>query len=287
MSGNVFTRAILMMALCTAVSTGCGGTEADTQSQQPTAESLSTTEAAMATNFRCGPYTRTYFLKDASGNVTGIRCVKVVNNHSFAWYGEGRWGNAAYRHVGYAASDNFNGGVRFWGSLADIYGNGESYQGFYNQNLDFQASSPIDGPGGASIIQILSPFAETWYLAGYYDNVLYEPLPYEMSYCGNPNLNQMGVEGGSINHVRCLLDLKAGVNLPYAWVGKGKTASGQPYFHLGTGNFQLGGGWAASDLCLTPNHACNNFAFGSLSLTPLTYSRIGVTGAWNEIWYPF
>jgi len=105
-----------------------------------------------------------------------------------------------------------------------------------------------------------------------------------MSRCGNPNLNQMGLEGGSTNHVRCLLDLKAGVNLPYAWVGKGKTDSGQPYFHLGTGNFQLGGGWAASDLYFTPNHACSNFAFGSLSLTPLTYSRIGVTGAWSETW---
>lgn len=217
MSGNAFTRAILVMMMCTAVGAGCGGLGDEASLQPPTTGAPGTTEAAMATNFRCGPHTLTYFVKSDEGPVAGIRCVKVVNNHSFAWYGEGRWGSLSYRHVGYAAGDNFNGGVRFWGSMADIYGNGESYQGFYNQNLNFEASSPIDGPVRPETIKILSPWKEIWYLAGYSENVPYEPLPYEISRCGNPNLNQMRVVGMGTNHVRCLLDLKSGVNLPYAW----------------------------------------------------------------------
>ncbi|MBZ4420838.1 hypothetical protein [Myxococcus sp. RHSTA-1-4] len=287
MSGNAFTRAVLVTALCTVVGAGCGGLEEDAQFQQPTVEELGTTEADLAPDFTCGPHTLTYYVVDTSINqVAGIRCVKVVNDHSFSWYGEGRWsaGSFTYRHVGYAAGDNFNGGVNFRGSMADIHGNGENGAGFFNQNLVMTASRPvtqapqtIDVYGGG--------VNERWYLASF-GTTQYTQLPFELKKCGSAYLDQMHMVGQpETQHIRCLLDLKVGANLPYAWVGKGTLSNGQPYFHLGTGNFQLGGGWGMSDLCLTNSHACNTFAFGSISLSLLSNGNIWVTGALNETWY--
>jgi hypothetical protein len=287
MSGKTFTRAVLVTALCTVAGAGCGGLEEETRLQQPTAEAPGTTEAALAPSFSCGPHTLTYFVVDTSiGQVAGIRCVKVVNNHSFAWYGEGRWfgGSFTYRHVGYAAGDNFNGGVNFRGSMEDIHGNGENGTGVFLQNLSLTASHPIS-QAPQQIDVYGGGVNERWWLATA-NTTQYTQLPFELKKCGGTYLNQMHVVGQpESQHIRCLLDLKVGRNLPYAWVGKGTLSNGQPYFHLGTGNFQLGGGWGMSDLCLTGSHACNTFAFGDLSLSLLSNGNIWMTGALNETWY--
>ncbi len=284
---NAFKRSALAAVAFTMGVTGCGAPEEAGLPEAPPSEAevVATTEAALAPPFSCGPHAFTYYLLDSNNMVSAIRCVKVVNDHSFAWYGEGRLynGTYTYRHVGYAASDNFNGGVRFWGSMADIHGNGETGRAFFNQNLAITTPQPISQ--NPVYINVTGGVTEVWHRAPS-NTTHYAQLPYDLLTCGNPALNQMRVQGWTTDHVRCLLDLKDGVNLPYAWVGKGKHG-GSPYFHLGTGNFQLGGGWGASDLCFTSSHYCGSVPFGNLSLSLQPFGNIYVSGAWNEVWYPF
>lgn len=83
--------------------------------------------------FTCGPNTRTYRVISLSGAFgQGVRCVKFISGGSvdFIWYGEGYWygeGNT-YRHVGTA----YRNGK---GTAGDIFGNGESGQGFFFESL--------------------------------------------------------------------------------------------------------------------------------------------------------
>lgn len=285
MRTNAFKRAALAAGVFTLGVTGCGPSEeAGPAGPQPPQTEAAALMEPPPPPFSCGPHAFTYYLQE-NNVVTAIRCIKVVNNHSFAWYGEGRLynGSYTYRHVGYAAGDNFNGGIHFWGSMADIHGNGETGRAFFNQNLAIKASQPITQ--NPALIEVRGGVNEDWHRAPS-NTTYYAQLPYDLLTCDNPALDQMRVTGLPNDHVRCLLDLRDGVNLPYAWVGKGKHG-GSPYFHLGTGNFQLGGGWGASDLCFTSSHFCGSVPFGNMSLSLLQNGNIWVSGAWNETWYRF
>jgi len=86
--------------------------------------------------FNCGPHALTYAVNDDTGAPVGIRCVRysflgvdqALINCEFTWYGEGRWGDRSYRHIGQAMQNNaiVSPGVGF---AADISGNGEFFSG--------------------------------------------------------------------------------------------------------------------------------------------------------------
>jgi hypothetical protein len=255
--------------------------------------------AARAQDFTCGPHALTYEVQQAQANgfrvVVGIRCVKVVNNQSFAWYGEGRWGSFQYRNVGYGSGDIFNGGVRFVGYQGDIHGNGENGTAFWNGDFTLTATAPITAqPARIDLRNSQGNLLESWHLATQ-NRTTYTMLPFPMLRCSDtPPGNHAFVEqmrvrkGGTVLETdrRCLLNLRGTTHLPYAWVGSG-VFEGRPYFHLGVGNFQPNGGWLASDLCFTGNHMCLDFPEGGIQLTRQQDTSIFASGAWTETWFRF
>jgi hypothetical protein len=237
---------------------------------------------AHAQNFNCGPNAYTYELR-YGGAVAGVRCVKVVDDRSFTFYGEGRWGTYEYRLLGYAIGDIFNGGRNFRGWTGDFYGNGEDGAGF--ATLTLTATAPISS--GPAIIQVRGAYSEDWYRSTGNTAVGYTRLPYGVSRCGG-NFEQMWVPAmdGSF-HIRCLLHVDGHNNEPAAWYGAG-THGGYPYEHLGTAIFQWDGPrWGSTDLCLSGWHYCGYTGYGALGLSRQSDTSIIVTGAWGEHWLRF
>jgi hypothetical protein len=118
-------------------------------------------------SFNCGSHLRTYVVKSLDNRAgTGIRCVGISDGQNntipqLAWYGEGDWRGATYRHVGHA----FKSGSLV-GSASDIYGNGEDIKNNYNKNLKVEIVN-------SSTIRVTGAWNEEWQLV---KSTNYNPL---------------------------------------------------------------------------------------------------------------
>ena len=102
---------------------------------------LQNLQLAQVKGFSCGPHVKTYIVKPLDKREgQGIRCVKFSEGRRgttiprLAWYGEGNWGGATYRHVGQAIYRGSN----LVGFASDIHGNGENIQNNFPGNLKIQ-----------------------------------------------------------------------------------------------------------------------------------------------------
>lgn len=264
-------RSLKSIAIGTAIAV-TAATSVSAQVSRPLPSSLHAT-LTPASSFRCGPHTLTYVVKSLSqGAGTGIRCVKfsegIPGNSGIprlAWYGEGNWNGATYRHVGHA----FYNGSNLIGYASDIHGNGERFNNNFPGNLSIKILS-------SSTIRVTGAWNEEWNLVR---TANYKPLP-RLTTCGR-YLDQYNVSdlNGSRRGkgLRCVLRVGAKNT---TWFGNGEW-DGETYSHLGTRSFN---GYGASDICGSVfGTICNNFGWGSLSFAPVP-GGFDVTGAWSEKW---
>ncbi len=230
-------------------------------------------ELTVTPTFSCGPHLRTYIVKPLDNRQgRGIRCVKFSNGTSatpripkLAWYGEGNWSGATYRHVGQANYINSS----LVGSASDIYGNGEDINNNFNLNLKVNIANPAR-------IQVSGAWNEEWILV---KSTNYNPLPRPKT-CGG-YFDEYKVSDLAGNRqgqgLRCVLRVGAKNT---TWFGNGNWG-GTTYSHIGTYSTNSHG---AGDICAAGlGPICNNFAYGSLKLTQLS-GGFDVTGAWSEKW---
>lgn len=227
---------------------------------------------AQNASFSCGPHLRTYVVKSLHGSQgVGIRCVKFSQGKPgtriprLAWYGEGSWGSATYRHVGQAIYK----GRDLVGFASDIYGNGEYFNGNFPGNLNVQVLS------GGSKIRVTGAWNEEWQLV---KSTNYKPLS-RATTCGGyfDEYQVSSLSGSDGDGLRCVL--RDGLKNT-TWFGNGNWG-GSTYSHLGTRSAK---GYGAGDICGSNfGTFCNNFSWGSLKLTPVS-GGFDVTGAWNEKW---
>jgi hypothetical protein len=188
-----------------------------------------------------------------------------------AWYGEGNWQGATYRHVGQAFYRSSN----LIGYASDIYGNGENIHNTFPGNLKIQV---VSGSWPApNTIQVKGAWNETWSLVRAAN---YTPLPKPRT-CGK-YFNEYKVADLTGTRkgfgLRCML--REGPNNT-TWFGNGEW-EGSTYSHLGTRSFN---GYGASDLTgSTFGTISNHFAWGSLQFSPVAPYGFDVTGAWSEKW---
>ena len=249
-------------------------------------------------SFTCGPHLLTYEVYSTNGQRgKGVRCVKVKmwppkipgvpTQFDFAWYGEGDWGAGPYRHIGYAFNNPELPNI----SAADIFGNGEKFDGAYLGSLDNHSNN-------IALKQIIGnwPAPDEIHLDGAWKEVWkrvsatsYQPLS-KITTCGPHFYEYQSQSPDPIipdRGVRCVSKhFAVGV-----WFGSGKWGA-KEYAHLGIhewspdGNglsFQPGAG-EASDICYP--------AVGAFcSITPpkaIEFTRQGsdikLGGAWNELW---
>lgn len=225
---------------------------------------------------KCGPGMLTYAVYDANGNqAAGIRCVRLVwakpgDNYTstFNWYGEGAWGAATYRHLGYA----YNAWELPFALAADVFGNGESYNGGTFSNLQFSIVGAWPSP---SEIRVTGGWLETWRLV---ESVDYVPLPRPVT-CG-PNFatyvagDSTGIKGGGI---RC-----SGAG---GWLGFGDW-DGVSYLDVFTSSY-AGDSDQVVGLCDPAfGNACN--AAGAVYLNrrqgPPWFDAFQISGARSEVW---
>lgn len=242
-------------------------------------------------SFTCGPHLLTYrVVSNAGASGLGVRCVKMISadgkpatfGPTFAFYGEGRWGNFVYRNVGEAYGFNGNLTLR----AADIYGNGENGNGRLTGG---EISLTTSGGAAPSTITLSGAWNETWQLASHISG--YVPLA-SVKTCG-PHFDKYRAESISDPEagfgVRCRLK---GTN---TWYGEGRWGS-RRYAHLGYAfqyysfmDHRVVSSFGASDLC-KPGHSCGTFNFGSLKLNPKSFPHVGngfeLIG-WNERWLPY
>lgn len=131
---------------------------------------LQNLQLVQAPSFNCGPHVRTYVVKPLDNRKgVGIRCVKFSEGQPgqsriprLAWYGEGNWGGATYRHVGQAIYRGSN----LVGFASDIHGNGEDI------NNNFPGNLKVEIVG--STIRVTGAWNEEWKLV---NATNYNPLP--------------------------------------------------------------------------------------------------------------
>jgi hypothetical protein len=237
--------------------------------QIPVLQNLKITQAP---SFICGPHTRTYTVRSLDNSQgQGIRCVKLSQGKPgttiprLAWYGEGNWGGATYRHVGQAIYQ----GTNLVGFASDIHGNGENINNNFPGNLKIQLV-------GSSTIRVTGAWNEEWQLVS---TTNYKPLPRPRT-CGR-NFDEYKVSDLTDSRqgegLRCVL--RVGPRNT-TWFGNGNWG-GTTYSHIGTRSIN---GHGAGDICGTGfGPICNTFAWGSLKLTAVS-GGINVTGTWSEKW---
>lgn len=228
-------------------------------------------DLVQAPNFSCGSHLRTYVVKPLDNRQGfGIRCVKVSQGRPgtriprLAWYGEGNWGGATYRHVGQAIYRGSN----LVGFASDMYGNGEDINNNFSGNLKVEVIG--------STIRVTGAWNEEWHLV---NATNYTPLPRPKtcgSYFDEYRVSDLaGSRRGS--GLRCVL--RVGPNNT-TWFGNGNWG-GSTYSHIGTRSFN---GYGASDVCGNGfGPICNTFGWGSLKFTAVP-GGFNVTGAWSEKW---
>lgn len=222
--------------------------------------------------FSCGPHLRTYVVRPLDNRQGfGIRCVKFSAGQpgnttpTIAWYGEGNWGGATYRHVGQAIYR----GADLVGFASDIYGNGENINNNFPGNLKVQILNN-------STIRVTGAWNEQWQLV---NATNYKPLPRPRT-CGGyfdqyTVSDLQGTRKGK--GLRCVLRVGSRNT---TWFGNGNW-NGTTYSHLGT---KGSNGYGAGDICANGfGPICNHFGYGSLKLTPVP-GGFDVTGAWSEKW---
>jgi hypothetical protein len=232
--------------------------------------SLQNIRIAQVPSFSCARHLRTYVVKPLDNRTgLGIRCVKFSSGTSrtpkLAWYGEGNWGGATYRHVGQAVVK----GSKVVGYASDIYGNGENINNNFNGNLLVTIVNP-------STIRVTGAWNEEWQLV---NSTNYNPLPRPRT-CGSyfdeykvSDLN--GNRQGS--GLRCVL--RVGLKNT-TWFGNGNWGDAT-YSHIGT---RSSNGYGAGDICASGfGPVCNTFSYGSLKLQAVS-GGFNVTGAWSEKW---
>lgn len=233
---------------------------------------LQNIQLAQVPKFTCGSHLRTYIVKPLDNRQGfGIRCVKFSEGRPgttiprLAWYGEGNWGAATYRHVGQAIYR----GTNLVGFASDIHGNGENINNNFPGNLRVQVL-------GGSTIRVTGAWNEEWQLV---NSTNYTPLPRPKTCGGYFDQYQVSDLTGSREGegLRCVL--RVGLKNT-TWFGNGNWG-GTTYSHIGTRSFN---GYGAGDICANGfGPICNNFAWGSLKLTPVS-GGFDVTGAWSEKW---
>jgi hypothetical protein len=229
-------------------------------------------------SFTCAPHLLTFVVRPLDNRQgTGIRCVKIGEGTPsstrlprLAWYGEGKWAGATYRHLGHA----FYRGSNLVGSASDFK---EDIHNNFNQNLKVElAAGTWANP---TQIRVTGAWNETWTRV---NQANYSPLPRPTS-CGGffdeykvSDLN--GTRQG--RGIRCVLNVG---QKNTTWFGNGWWGEvNNTYSHVGT---RASKGYGASDICKTPfGPTCNNFGWGSLKLTPVAPSGFDVTVAWSEKW---
>lgn len=229
-------------------------------------------QLVQAPRFTCGPHLRTYIVKPLNNRQGfGIRCVKFSEGRPgtliprLAWYGEGNWGGATYRHVGQAI---YRGSI-LQGFASDIHGNGENINNNFPGNLRVQIVSN-------STIRVTGAWNEEWQLV---NATNYTPLPRPTTCGGYFNQYKVADLSGSRQGegLRCVLRVGPANT---TWFGNGNWG-GTTYSHIGTTSFN---GYGAGDICGNGfGPICNNFSWGSLKLTPVS-GGFNVTGAWSEKW---
>ncbi|WP_071191074.1 hypothetical protein [Trichormus sp. NMC-1] len=240
-----------------------------TLAQVPTLQNL---HIVQKSSFTCEPHLRTYIVKPLDNRQGfGIRCVKFSGGKSgntiprLAWYGEGNWGGAKYRHLGQAIYRGSN----LFGFASDIHGNGEDINNNFPGNLQIKVIS-------FSTIRVTGAWNEEWQLV---KSTHYKPLP-KPTTCGG-YLDEYKVSDLNGNRqgegLRCVL--RVGPKNT-TWFGNGNWG-GTTYSHLGTRSLN---GYGASDICAAGfGPICNTFNYGSLKLNPVN-GGFNVTGAWSEKW---
>jgi hypothetical protein len=241
---------------------------------------LSTRSAQAA--FTCGPNMSTYRVTSPSGTLGGVRCVKFINAKGrggdtlrFAWYGEGKWGNTNYRHIGSASIEASSG--KQVNHATDIYGNGENTSGTFSRII-FDASS------NNRVIRVSGDWNEIWTLAP--NNVVrnYSSALRPLNSCGEYmdryTVTDANDQSGNGTGIRC--QTRGGGTV---WYGEG-TWNGMPYAHLGYYGYY---GYGATDICEpSRSQACGDFPISSIEMTGSTTctnpQKLRVKGAWNEVW---
>ncbi|WP_413173655.1 hypothetical protein [Anabaena azotica] len=223
-------------------------------------------------NFTCAPHLRTYIVKPLDNRQGfGIRCVKLSEGKPgttiprLAWYGEGNWGGAKYRHLGQAIYRGSN----LIGFASDIHGNGEDINNNFPGNIQIKILN-------SSTIHVTGAWNEEWQLV---QSTNYKPLPRPTT-CGD-YLDEYKVSDLNGNRqgegLRCVLRIGPKNT---TWFGNGNWG-GTTYSHIGT---RSSNGYGAGDICAAGfGPICNTFGYGSLNLTPVT-GGFDVTGAWSEKW---
>jgi hypothetical protein len=243
----------------------------------------------LAPSFTCGPHLVTFAVKPQDQREgTGVRCVKMSEGTpggnpllpKLAWYGEGNWNGANYRHVGHA----FYQDGTLVGAAADFQEDIHNNFPFGTLKLEL-----VD----ANTIQVTGAWNETWSRV---DKVNYKTLPRPKA-CGKffdqYNVSDLSPSGRVGEGLRCALQAEHNppelqtARLPLVkgvttWFGNGYWGTPKnTYSHLGTFAHN---GYGASDICGRPfGPTCNNFGWGSLRFNPFT-DGFKVTGAWRERW---
>jgi hypothetical protein len=266
--------------------------------------------SAYAEGFKCGGDLLTYdvvSLDHVPGY--GVRCLwyNGQSPENFVWYGEGRWGQRTYRHVGIAFQDADSGPI---GQAADLAG------GDFNNNVTGLIFHATNGSWPSpNVIQVTGVWNELWTLRP--NGVNYSPLPRPTA-CGDNFVayNVSSLSGIPGSGLRCVLRMP-GTQLiqegspPYvtAWFGNGQW-EGRSYSHIGRISVTRGvppnqeqriiaGSGEATDIC-DPRFGqfCNSAPANSLQFVyrlcrsttppppPVTFDFAGydVIRAWNEHW---
>lgn len=238
---------------------------------------------AAAASFSCGPHALTYEVLSLKPGVTGpgIRCVvtaagspELRSHPKFIWYGEGKWNNTPYRHLGHA--HYFNNTLKAYAS--DFYGNGEGFANNFPGNLTVTIVGSWPAP---TEIRISGAWNERWIRRS--APLAYTPLPPPAT-CGTRFREYKAVDGTGKRQgsgVRCIMRAWPELHTtPVTWYGTGKWG-GQRYTHIG---FSTPQGHGAMDLCGPSFGAtCNAFAAGKIVIKPVD-SYYDVGGAWSEKW---
>ncbi len=241
---------------------------------------------AVCASFSCGPHAITYEVLPLTPGVTGqgIRCVvtaagspELLSFPKFIWYGEGKWNNTSYRHLGHA--HYLNNTLKAYAS--DFHGNGEGTSNNFPGNLTVTIVG--DWPAPAEI-HISGAWNERWIRRD--APLAYTPLPHP-TVCGTAFRGHKAVDMNEARQgsgIRCVMRAWPELHtLPVVWYGAGNWDT-QRYTHLG---FITPEGYGAMDLC-GPSFGifCNAFAAGSITIKAVN-SSFDVLGAWSEKWLQF
>ena len=229
-----------------------------------------------SSNFSCGPNTATYAATRLDGSPgLGVRCLVYDSQdpNLFYWYGEGRWGDFQYRHMGFGRTDST------LATASDIQGGGANV----SLAMSFLGPAGLVYPNEIDV----EPWHERW---TYVVTMDYTPLP-PATNCGPSFTRYFVFDATNPNRpgdgLRCVMNRPdnpdpTGMTL---WYGHG-------YWDSESGLYTNIGLWRtgrtvgeAVDLCFGPGGSCGATGPNGLQFTTVQADRrYTVGGAWNEVW---